>query len=79
MRKDLLTKEDKEGMIKEIQTFFLEERDEKIGIIAAGKILDLFAENLARRVYDQALYDAKEWFTRRLADLEIDYELLYRD
>ena len=70
--------EEKMVLIKEIQDFFYEEREEKIGIIAAENILDFFLGNLGIRIYNKALNDARVWFSKRMEDLEMDYDLLYK-
>ncbi|RKD33916.1 DUF2164 domain-containing protein [Thermohalobacter berrensis] len=72
------SKEEKNKLLKEIQDFFYEERDEEIGIIAAEKILDFYIENLGTIIYNKALDDARVWFNKRLEDIEIDYNMLYR-
>ena len=64
---------------KKIQNFFYEERNEELGIIAAGNIYDFFLNNFGDIIYNKALDEAKVWFTKRIEDIEIDYDLLYRD
>ena len=71
-------KEEKQILLKEIQNFFYEERKEQIGIIAAENMLDFFIENLGNRIYNKALDDAKVWFSKRMEDVGIDNDLLYR-
>ena len=73
-----LSKQEKQKLIIEIQTFFQEERGEEIGIIAAETILDFMIENVGKCAYNKALEDAKGWFEQRLEDLSIDYSLLYK-
>ncbi len=72
------SREERNKLIEEIQFFFQEERGEEIGIIAAGKVLDFFKDNLGNTFYNKALDDAKIWFTRRIEDIEIDYDLMYK-
>ena len=72
------SKEEKQILIKEIQNFFYEEREEQIGIIAAENALGFFIENLGNRIYNKALDDARVWFSKRMEDVGIDYDLLYR-
>jgi len=71
--------EEKRYLLKEIQYFFQEERGEELGIIASEKILDFFMENLGTLLYNKALDDAHIWLKRRLEDMEIDYDLLYKN
>jgi uncharacterized protein (DUF2164 family) len=73
-----LSSEERDRLVKEIQNFFEEERDEKIGIIASGKVLDFFLENLGNQIYNKALDDARVWFTKRMEDISIDFDLLYK-
>ncbi len=72
------SQEQKDQLIKEIQAYFSEERDEQIGIIAAGKLLDFFLENLGNKIYNKALDDARVWFRQRIENLDLDYDLLYK-
>ena len=74
-----LSKEEKDRMIEEIQGFFYDERDKEIGIIAAQKVLDFFMEDLGRVIYNKALDDSKIWFQKRMEDIELDYDMLYKD
>lgn len=73
-----LSSEERDRLVKEIQNFFEEERDEKIGIIASGKVLDFFLENLGNQIYNKALDDVRVWFTKRIEDIGIDFDLLYK-
>ncbi|ACL69023.1 DUF2164 domain-containing protein [Halothermothrix orenii] len=74
----IFTKKEKQRIIKEIQYFFLEEREEEIGIIAAERVFDFFTGNLGKIFYNKGLDDARIWFSKRMEDLEIDYDLLYK-
>lgn len=73
-----LQKEERNKIISEIQNFFYEERDEEIGIIAAEEVLEFFLQNIGGMVYNKALDDAKEWFSKRLDETSIDYDVLYK-
>ncbi len=73
-----LQKEERNKIISEIQNFFYEERDEEIGIIAAEEVLEFFLQNIGGMVYNKALDDAKEWFSKRLEEASIDYDVLYK-
>lgn len=73
-----ITKEDKKKLIEEIQYYFEQEREEKIGIIAAEKILEFFLEILGKRIYNKTLDDTKKWFNKSLNDLESDFYALYK-
>jgi uncharacterized protein (DUF2164 family) len=73
-----MTPERRQATISAIRKFFLEEREEEIGIIAADKVLDFFIGTLGTEIYNMALQDVKSWFTRILENLEIDYDQLYK-
>ena len=78
MNKINLSPEQKATLEAEIITFFDKERDETIGKLAARQVLDFFIEKLGDQYYNIALDAAKVWFSRRMEDLEGDYETLYR-
>lgn len=71
-------KNNKESIIRKIQDFYLSERDEEIGIIAAESILDFFINELGDSIYNQALIDAKNFFNNKLESVEEDFETLYK-
>ena len=74
-----LTDNQKKAMKEEIHAYFLDERDEDIGIILQEGLLDLFMDRLAPIVYNKALDDAKMWFSRRMDDVETDFYELYKN
>ncbi|MDD5455958.1 MAG: DUF2164 domain-containing protein [Candidatus Margulisbacteria bacterium] len=78
MLKIELIKEEKQRLIEKTQHFFNEERDEKLGVIAAEKILDFFVEELSKAFYNKGLDHAKNWFDKRLEELNFDYDSLYK-
>lgn len=73
---DVLSKEKKESLIKEVITYFKSERDEEIGVIAAEDILDFFLEALVPDVYNKGVSDAKALVKQGFDNLEIDLEVL---
>ncbi|ATW28278.1 hypothetical protein DCMF_01085 [Candidatus Formimonas warabiya] len=56
-------------MILEIKTYFLKEKDEDLGDLAAGLILDFFLEKLAPHAYNQGVYDSYKYMSERTEDL----------
>ncbi|WP_083900138.1 DUF2164 domain-containing protein [Orenia marismortui] len=74
-----LSREEKNRLINEIQGFFYDERGEEIGIIAGESVLDFFLEELGSLIYNKALDDSKLWFSNKLENIEIDYDLLYQN
>ncbi|NLY91657.1 MAG: DUF2164 domain-containing protein [Firmicutes bacterium] len=73
-----LSPEEKKLLVQEVQTFFEQEREETIGVIAAENILDFFLNNLGTVIYNKALDDARVWFSKKMENLETDFDLLYR-
>ncbi len=73
---DLLPKAKRKSLIEETITFFNQERDEKIGIIAAEEILDFFLQNIAEDIYNKRVEDSKELLKKRFEDLDVDLDLL---
>ena len=73
-----ISRDKKEILIRQIQCFFEEERSEEIGIIAAQEVLDFFLDDLGEDIYNKALDDARNWFSKRIEDIDIDYDLLYK-
>lgn len=74
-----LSDEQKKAIMEEIAAFYLDERDEEIGMIEQSQLLDLFLEQLAPIVYNKALDDAIGWYKRQQENIESDYYLLYKD
>ena len=68
-RKVTLSKEDREKLISEIQEYFLEERDEELGNLAAGFVLDFIIEHIAPTFYNQGIRDSIRYMNERVEDL----------
>ena len=68
-----LKKEQKDKLIKEVQGFFIDQRDEEIGDLQAEMLVDLLIEKAGAEIYNKALNDAWAWFRVRFDDLEADY------
>lgn len=64
-----LTKERREDMISAIKDYFSAEREEDLGDLAAGMILDFFMEKLAPEMYNQGVYDAHQYMAEAAEDL----------
>lgn len=73
-----LTEEEKKEMLKEIEYFFTEVREEKIGIIGCEQTLDFFLETLGKQIYNKALDDTHKWYRRMSDNLESDFYSLYK-
>ncbi|HHU83381.1 MAG TPA: DUF2164 domain-containing protein, partial [Firmicutes bacterium] len=57
-----LSAEEKRKLLEEIQSYFDEERDEKIGVIAAESLLEFFLNTLGKHIYNKALDNVKLWY-----------------
>lgn len=64
-----ISKEIREEMISSIKNYFEKERDEELGDLAAGLILDFITEELAPEFYNQGVYDSCKFMTVRCEDL----------
>ncbi|MDD4237321.1 MAG: DUF2164 domain-containing protein [Desulfotomaculaceae bacterium] len=64
-----LSKEKRQYMISAIKTYFMKEREENLGDLAAGIILDFFIEKLAPEIYNQGVYDSYKYMNDRIEDL----------
>lgn len=73
-----LTEEQRKALKEEIHAYYLDEREEDIGILLQEGLLDLFLEQLAPMIYNKALDDAKYWYSRRMEDVEGDFYELYK-
>ncbi|CAM4141195.1 DUF2164 domain-containing protein [Lederbergia lenta] len=67
-----LSAEQKRQMIEEIQTYFLEERGEEVGEIAAEICFDFIKDRLGPVFYNAAIRDAREVTEQRMQVLEED-------
>jgi uncharacterized protein (DUF2164 family) len=73
---DVLSIETKKKCLDSIISYFLDERDEKIGLIAAEQVLDTIIEPIFSEVYNKGVTDAQSATKDKLADLDIDLDLL---
>ena len=64
-----LSKERRDVMISEIKNYYSTERDEVIGELAAGMLLDFFMERLAPEVYNQGVNDSHKYIAEAAEDL----------
>lgn len=75
---DLLPKESRDDAIRKIITYFNTEKEMEIGILGATEILDFFLQISAETIYNQAVQDTKKIIQEKLADLEVDLDLLLK-
>jgi len=64
-----VTKERHKEMLSEIKIFFLKEREEEIGDLAAGLILDFILEKIAPEIYNQGVDDSYTYIKDAAEDL----------
>ncbi|MEW9097144.1 MAG: DUF2164 domain-containing protein [Clostridiaceae bacterium] len=69
MKKIVLDKDKKNEMIESIKEYFLEERDEEIGDLAATLLLNFIIEELAGEFYNQGIEDAYRYMNDRVEDM----------
>ena len=67
-----LAKEARKEAIASIERWFQENRDERIGNIAAGALLAFFLEEVGPSVYNRGVADAQERMQMRLGELDIE-------
>lgn len=71
---DLLTEEQRRKAVSDIIDFYATERDEKIGIVAAEELLDLFLQATSSYIYNKGVEDTKEFLKNGLEGLLFETE-----
>jgi len=64
-----LTKERRDELVSEIKNYFLKEREEEIGDLAAGLVLDFIVEKIAPEFYNQGIFDSHQYMKDAAEDL----------
>ncbi len=64
-----LSKEIQEEMKVEMKNYFLNERDEELGDLAATLLLDFIIENLGPQIYNQGVSDSYKFIQEKSEDL----------
>ncbi|WP_404329874.1 DUF2164 domain-containing protein [Mesobacillus maritimus] len=64
-----LSKSTKEEMAAEIQKYFMEERGEELGDLAARLMLDFITEKLGPHFYNLGVQDSYRFMSQKLEDL----------
>lgn len=64
-----LTKENRDDMVSKIKYYFLKEREEELGDLASGMVLDFIIKELAPEFYNQGVYDSQKYMNERVEDL----------
>jgi uncharacterized protein (DUF2164 family) len=64
-----LTKEQRTDMVSSIKRYFKHEREEEVGDLGAGLILDFVIEKLAPEFYNQGVSDSSRYMSDRIEDM----------
>lgn len=64
-----LEKEVRKQAVEDIKTYFSNEREEEIGDLGAGLLLDFIIEEIGPVLYNQGIKDAHLFLSERLEDL----------
>lgn len=67
-----LQREQKAEAIRSIERYFEVEREERIGNLAAGSLLNFFLEEIGPLIYNQAVAEAQERMLMRAQELDIE-------
>jgi len=74
-----LDREQRAEAVRRIRAYFERERDEELGELAAGFILDFIVEELAPLFYNAGLADAQALLARHIDSLDADLEAQRRE
>ena len=64
-----LQKETQQQLVSSIKQFFTEHMDAEIGDLKARLVLDFCVKEIGPSIYNQAIADAQQYMTERVADL----------
>ena len=64
-----VTKQRRNGMVEEVKKYFLKERDEEIGDLAAGLVFDFILEKMGPEFYNQGVDDSYNYMKDAADDL----------
>jgi uncharacterized protein (DUF2164 family) len=64
-----VSKEKKEELIGLIKDFYLKERSEEIGDLAAGILLDFIIEKISPEFYNQGVEDSYRYISDKIIDV----------
>ena len=75
---DIFSEERKKGCLDRITAYFLDERGEKIGLIAAEDIFDTVLEQVFFDIYNKGVTDTQKLVREKAADIDAELDLLLR-
>lgn len=70
------SKEQKRQMVRLIQDFFQEERDEQVGIIAAENFLDFIDKEIGPYYYNQAIREARRYLQGQMESIDTELYIM---
>jgi uncharacterized protein (DUF2164 family) len=69
MSEKKFSREEKERIVKKVETYFVNELDHKIGNFEAEFLIDFFADEIGAYFYNQGLSDAQLLYTEKAEEL----------
>lgn len=69
MGKIELAKDIRKMLVEDLKHYFLTEREERIGDLPAGLLLDFILDNIGPHIYNQAINDAYIFMSEKTEDL----------
>lgn len=69
-----LSDEEKNLAKEELILFFENERNEKIGVVAAEEIINFFLQSIGSKLYNKGINDAKKVLRNRVDELNYDLD-----
>ncbi|WP_297521683.1 DUF2164 domain-containing protein [uncultured Clostridium sp.] len=69
MNKFKFSKERERDLINSIQEFFITERDDQLGDLAASIVLDFIINEVGAEIYNQGVADSYKYMSDRVEDL----------
>ena len=71
---DKIPEEKRRAIVQDLIDYFERERDEKIGVIAAGELYDFFMESAGKDIFNLGVQEAKKAMETRLDELRYDLD-----
>jgi uncharacterized protein (DUF2164 family) len=65
-----LDKDSRSEAVQSIQDYFTQKRDEELGNLEAGFLLDFFLEQIGPTIYNRAVSDAQALMQDKLIDID---------
>ncbi len=66
----------KQKYLKEIISYFQDEYDIEIGLVAAEQLIDLFISGIGEEIYKKAILDCKKIIKPKLEDIEFELDVI---